>query len=1064
MKKTELGTGAKLGLIWLACAISAFAQAPSPTLSGQVTDPDGRPVEGALVATTEEETGFTREVFTDSRGTFYVAALPEGTYELRIEAEGYRPVELHGDRLAVGGRYERNFMLEPLSPQPNPPFPRSEPTSAPTIPTPSVVVEEDKILQLPLATRNIYSLFLLEPGVTSQGAIARRGLSFAVHGQRVSASNYLLDGVNNDDIILTGPLAAASAEAVQEFRMVTSSYSAEHGRAAAFVAQVATQRGSNRFHGSIFEYLANDKLNANTFENNSSGEGKSPLRRNQFGFSLSGPVQRNKTFLSGSLEFSRLRHGVPKDLLLPSSEFIASLSENSLARQLLTETPPVAGPSLPDNTDVAEIRYVVPTRTATVLSTVRLDRHLRDGNDRLVARYTRASTDLRSAETFEGYPDLWPEDKFRDHNALLGWTHMINAGQVNDLRVGWSRDRVFLPRPRDEIPYLVSGDDVLLPGSPSTRLLEPRENNNVVQLSNTFSTRRGRSTIAVGFDYRRNYSNGVTEGIQNFARGGEVRSPRGVYYFLGLQDFGKGQPYFFFLGTDRFSAGEAQLPDLYRAYRSNEFSGFVQDDIRFSRRFSLNLGLRYEYFGVPHSADRSRDVNFYFGAGDTIEERLENGELRSTDQNPGDLQGRLYRRDPTNFSPSVGLVWDVWGNGKSLVRAGYALVHDRVFDTIRDLRTNHSQLVMASPALWPQSFVLPVEATLPLLEESTLWVGKSVVQLDENLATPYAQNWHARIQQTITTNFMVEVAHVGSVGRKLIGRDVINRSIGYGPPLNREIHDSDFLSNTGNSNYLALEVSLRRRFSQGLQYQVSYTYSHAIDNQSDILEGVRTGPGPLDAALATFTRQFDARVDRGNANFDQRHNLVFNAVYSLPEPRWMGLWPRLVLGGWTASVIGGYRSGFPVTVISLLNDPTSGLRNVRMDYVGSGKESPHTPVPGGMQWLNPADFSLAEGGVGSLGRGSLRGPGFWNYDFAILKDFGSSEAQARVQFRAEFYNIFNHANLSTPNTLYLDQMTGQVNPNFGEAYYGLNRSYSRFGDLPLASPSREIQLALRIQF
>jgi hypothetical protein len=349
---------------------------------------------------------------------------------------------------------------------------------------------------------------------------------------------------------------------------------------------------------------------------------------------------------------------------------------------------------------------------------------------------------------------------------------------------------------------------------------------------------------------------------------------------------------------------------------------------------------------------------------------------------------------------------------------------------------------------------------LPLLDQQL--TPDVVVQLDENLRTPYAQNWYFGVQQAVTPNLLIEAGHVGSVGRKLISRDQVNRSINGVSP-NSGILEDTFLSNAGNSNYLGLEIGLRRRASRGLQYQVSYTFSHAIDNQSDNFEGVRTGPQPGDFALATFTRQFDPRVDRGNANFDQRHNLVFNAIWDLPSPRVEAPLSRWFLQGWTSSVIGGYRSGFPLTVICSFMCPTdtAGLENNRADFLGhagqpAGRPSAE-PVAGGVQWLNPGLFQPAVGHVGNLGRGALPGPGFWNYDFALMKRFGGKEGSRRLQFRAEFYNLFNHANLSSP-------ITDVSLPAFGQAYYGLNRTFSRYGILPLENSARQIHFGIRLDF
>jgi hypothetical protein len=1073
---THAGIAPAVGRLWLAVILvwpvsSLHAQAPDAYLRGVVTDTQGQPVAGAEVVAIHSETGLTQITRADSQGEYYFGSLPRGLYSLKVGMAGYRGVEKQGIELAVGARHEENFNLSPISatgPQTAASGLFQTIPPAPSLPVEtiassvSVVVDENKILQLPLANRNIYSLFLLQPGVTSQGAIVRRGLSFSVHGQRVSGSNYLLDGVDNNNIILTGPVVATSAEAIQEFRMVNSSFSSENGRATSFVAEVVSRAGTNRFHGSLFEFLANDSLNANTFENNSSRVDRPPFRQNQFGYSVGGPIRKNKTFFSSTLELSRLRYSTTQNLTLPSSSFVA---EDPLSQRLLTEIPPL--PTEPTaEPDIGRITYQVPNRIDTLLATERLDHHFSNTKDRLTFRYALASSSEERGEgaEFRGYLSLRPIDHFQAHNTLVGWTHSFNAGRINDFRVGWSRERIEQPRPRPDVPILFSGDGVSLPSN--LRQSDQQENNNVIQFSDTLSLLLGRSALTAGFEYRRNLSNSLTLGLQSEALGGVGQFPDGIYVFPSLLDFGKGQPFSFDLGVDRFSAGHLRLADLRRQYRSNEYAAFVQNDIKLSRRFSLNLGFRYEYFGVPHNVDPSQVVNFYFGLGSTIQERLATGSLRFVNQNQGDLSGLLYRRDRLNFAPSVGLAWDPLGGGRTVVRAGYSVAFDRVFDTVRDLRSNNQQVVSCSPFndCIPR-FVIPVEDVLPRLDQD-LGPGE-VVQLDENLRTPYAENWYLGVQQTVTPNFLVEVGHAGSVGRKLISRDVINRSI-QDARLNLNILDDTFLSNAGNSNYLALEVGLRRRFSQGLQFQVSYTFSHAIDNQSDMFEGVRIGPRPSDVALTTFTRQFDARVDRGNANFDQRHNLILNAIWDLPRPSFSERWPAWFLSGWTASVIAAYRTGFPVTAISsVLQDP-AGLNNNRLDFLGDPAQhaqfTPPAPVPGGVQWLNPDLFRAVDGRVGNLGRGALEGPGFWNYDFALLRNFGSTEKRLRVQFRAEFYNLFNHANLSVPMTEYLDPFTGSLNPQFGQAYFGLNRTYSRFGDLPGENPSRRIQFGLRIQF
>ena len=348
-----------------------------------------------------------------------------------------------------------------------------------------------------------------------------------------------------------------------------------------------------------------------------------------------------------------------------------------------------------------------------------------------------------------------------------------------------------------------------------------------------------------------------------------------------------------------------------------------------TRRLSLNLGLRWEFFGVLGNTDPSKDVNFYAGSGATPEERLKNGVLRRTTDNPGDLKGKVHRPDFMNLAPSAGLAWDPFGKGTTVFRAGYALAFDRIYDTARDVRTNSVRSIGCAPSIC-NTVLLPIERMLALVPPTPL--EGSTVAIDENLRTPYAQNWYLGVQQNLTKSLVLEVGHSGSAGRRLVSRDVVNREELSAARTN----DDDFITNQGSSNYAALETALRQRLVKGLQYQVSYTWSHAIDNQSDLLEGVRFGPDRLDVTLATFTRALDPGLDRGSANFDQRHNLVLNWIWDIPAPR--SHWDR-IFGGWSVSGIGAHRSGFPVTAIASrdANDPefqAPGLRFNRLDLVG----------------------------------------------------------------------------------------------------------------------------------
>ena len=400
-------------------------------------------------------------------------------------------------------------------------------------------------------------MFLLEPGVTSQGATVRRGLSFAVHGQRVSGSNYLLDGVDNNDIRLTGPVTITSVDGIQEVRMVKSSFSADSGRATSFVAPLLTRAGVNGLHGTAFVYMGNDAFDANTFSNNRDRLAKAGMRQLQAGMSVSGPIVRNRTFFSSALEFSRLRFSTNQIQTLPTAAFLAALPANSPLRPMFESTPPLPVTPSPNDPLSGTIALEVPNKLDRMLGMVRVDHVLGRGRDKLMARYTTAAAEVRISnqisQEYRGYDEsLWATDSYRGHNSMVGWVRTFESGPVNELRAGWSRDRSELPRPYPDRPVMLT--PVRRLGLPSSnRPGEERANNNVVQFSDIFQLRRGRSSISFGGDLRRNLSNGISPGLDSDAFGGAGFFSSGFLPFANLTAVLRSAPSGFGAAVDRFA-------------------------------------------------------------------------------------------------------------------------------------------------------------------------------------------------------------------------------------------------------------------------------------------------------------------------------------------------------------------------------------------------------------------------------------------------------------------------------------------------------------------------------
>ncbi|HET8547825.1 MAG TPA: carboxypeptidase-like regulatory domain-containing protein [Bryobacteraceae bacterium] len=1033
--------------------VLALAQPPEGAISVRVLDSAGRPLAGATVTAQDALQTIEISRATNTSGEAYIGALTPGMWTFSAAHPGYTTTTRSAVPVSVGSRQELTFVLSSATPQlssdasgllanlPPPPVLRAE-TVASSV---SVVVDENQIVNLPLISRNLYSLFVLQPGVTSAGANPRRGLTFSVHGQRVSASNYLLDGVDNNSSRTSGPVAVSSLEGAHELRMVNSSFSADSGRATGFVAHVSTRRGAAGPHGAAFGYFGDDALNATPSATKALNEPKQPFRQLQAGFSAGGPLLSSRTFGSTTIETSRLRYGSLGQFRLPTPQFISNLPELHPLRPLFASTPPL--PVEPSQVDPRYGDWVgsITGRINSVFTTTRIDRLLGDARDRLQFRYTMAVTEQQLPTDFRGYHDLWPSDRMAAHNSMVGWTRTWTAGPINDLRLGWTRERSFLSRPYNDRPALsVLARPVQLPAV-TTRLMEENDNNNIVQLVDNLTLRRGRSTLLLGTELRRYISNGQNAGIESRAHSARSIPVRGIYGFASLAEVAASRVTFISLGVERF-APELRLADFSRQYRSTDAAAFIQHDLKLTRRVSLSTGLRWEFFGVMHDKQPATDYNFYAGAGATPGERLANGVLRSTADNAGDLKNRIYRPRYLNFAPSFGLAWDPFGRGRTVVRAGYAIAQDRIFDAARDVRTNRALQANCIGNSCP-GLVLPVAAALPLIVPD--FVPPWMVIVDENLRTPYAQNWYVGIQQGLTETLAVELAHSGSAGRKLISRDFVNRE---GPPHSATVNDI-FITNQASSTYLGLEFSIRKRLSASLQFQGAYTWSHAIDNQSDILEGTRVGRELQETVVGTFTRALDPMVDRASANFDQRHNLIFSGIWNLPAVQGR---LRLPLSGWTASAIAGYHSGFPLTVVGNRGLEGGYLFN-RPDLVRP-LSTTHAGVPGGVRWLDRNDFQIVRNRVGNLGRNAVAGPSSWSCDFALIRTLPVFRERVRAQFRFEAYNLFNHANLGLP-------ATNLSAPDFGVAYAGRSRSYySRFGELPLDSPARRLQLALRFHF
>ena len=1024
-------------LVWILFAASilllpqveSHGQTSQATLQGQVTSQaNGQLVAKALVIERNLQTNSQSYRYTNEQGLYSFPALLPGTYTVRVDALGFQPEERSPVELPVASRIELNFALNTREIAPAPPaqpksaagvtasnilsvmygsdaaVPQAVIVSLPMQATETLVgsisslIDERKILELPLSGRDVYTLLVLQPGVTSDNATSR-GLGFSVNGQRVSSSNFLLDGVDNNDLVVTGPATLVSADAVKEYRMTTNNFTAEYGRASGFVANAITRTGTNALHGTLFEFFNHDRLNANSFSNNcapactpggatsvtETGQGlpRLPFHQNQFGASVGGPVRRDRLFFFANFErFQTSSESQPNQALVPSALFIAALPAGSKAQSLLTLFPPPQGQAVPGNPFVTLDQFSIPLVQGSSLAMGRLDYNSPGGKHHLSGRYA-FSQQTSDDSLFSVYPGLNAPLVTRGQNLAINYIRDLFGGS-NELKFGYSRNSVRILRPHPEIPSMQSGDGVELPGSQSAYDYFFRDS--VFDVLDNYSKLIGKHSLVMGAEWRP----GLHDSLLTPGRDG-------LYIFNSITNFLLDDPSILLISLNRQTALPPSTADYQRFYYQADYAAFIQDNFKMTRRLTLNLGLRYEFFGVPAPRNGTRDYNFVFGSGQNIGERIANGQLQT---------GSLYRPDHNNFAPRFGFALDLGDNGKTVLRGGYGIFYDRVFNNIwMDVRSNTLtlQTLIDSPGLTPQfQYSFPASQGV---KPGAQVAPASTVAVDQALRTPYVQNWFLGLQRQLTPNLVLEVDHAGSVGRKLVTADTINRP--YSVPstadnpeglYNPSQPEISYRANQGISNYLALEALLNRRWSKGVQLQVSYTFSRTMDVQSDPYGRRATQDQGASSRLAdssffqiasAFTRQFDPSADYGRSDFDQPHNLIFNVIAQAPQRRG---WLRIA-SGWEVSGIAGFRAGFPFSVYTTeLNVPQSGglLIQNRADFTGKNldqaflKNPPQ--IPGGVVLLDQSLFSAPAGDrIGNVARNAFRGPGFWNVDFALSR-------------------------------------------------------------------------------
>ena len=1048
--------------------ICAWPQTQLVTLSGTVTDPSGAVVPGVSVTIVGRGTGLKRSALTDTAGEYRFAGLPAGNYSVHIEKTGFQTQVREGVALVPASGLIINFSLTIGDLRQQVTVNANVSGIDSTTSAVSGIVAEASLTKLPLNNQDLFSAVALEPGVTPDPGSAPSLLSsgktaqVAINGTRPSMTNVLIDGMDATDPAWGFSPAGASGfflglDELAEVRVLTQTFNSEYGGHGGAVIDMTTKSGSNQFHGSFWELHRDASLDTKNYFDLGANP-IPPFVRNQFGAGIGGPLKRNRTFFFANYEGFReveastaiatAPDALAHEGFLPSaktsgactsasSSGCAAIPINPQTQQFLNLMPPSNGADNGDGT--GELITADKGATREDHGMVRIDHNFSNTHS-VFARYT--VDDSSSVAPYAGTPPGtympgFPTLHLARNQYVTIQDHTDLAPElINELRLGVNRTTAS-SAPDNTHPGLsislepdrpfgmIDVTGLSLIGNYAAFPLG--DYSTVYQVQDQLSRTIGRHALKFGAELRRLDLNSTLDFAVN-----------GLYEFedltaLGLpaesnnpalESFLEGVP-LAYVGVNPSNA------DSERGYRETFASGFAQDFVRINSRLTVNIGLRYDFYSNPTEAHG----------------RLSTFRNPATDSAP--TVGMLFAATPLNlFSPQAGFAWDVFGNGKTVVRSGFGIYRDQFPAAVFGLDRFLAPFFDAEEFVFPQ-FLNPQNAQviLPLDLFTMTYYPKF----------PYVMQYNLNVEREISRGISLSAGYFGTRGNHLTREGEQNPfepALGhrYNPNLPSPLQT---ISTDAQSFYNSFQVSVSKRYAHNLLWQASYTLAHSIDDAS-VDFSVESVNDPSESQNI-----FDRKGSRGRSDFDIRHNFVANAAYELPGS-------RSLLGGWQIAAVASVHGGPPFTpMLSFDNADLQGLLiNERPNLVGN----PYAGAcPNGVRvgtpacWFNPSAFAVPPAGqFGNAGRNMLRGPAFAQFDPALHKEFAISQ-ERKLTFGVEVYNLLNHPNFGVPsNTQSAFTLGGNGDAVYKDAAGDFANNAGQI--LTTSGTARQIQLAGRFTF